>query len=117
LVFQAVWASALCLSGTYSDLLDYVVFAVLIFYVLTISGIFVLRKKLPDAERPYRVFGYPILPAMYVVIAVAISVDLLIMKPLYTWPGLAIVVSGIPVYYLWKKISGPVSPPANELPA
>ncbi len=101
LVTQGVWASILCLSGTYSDLLDYVVFAVLIFYVLTISGIFILRKKMPNAERPYRAFGYPVIPSIYVVVASLICIDLLFVKPNFTWPGLIIVLLGIPVYYLW----------------
>ena len=101
LVTQGIWASILCLSGTYSDLLDYVVFAVLIFYVLTISGIFVLRKKMPDAERPYKAFGYPAVPAAYVVVASLICADLLFVRPNFTWPGLFIVLLGIPVYYLW----------------
>ena len=105
LIFQAVWASILCLSGTYGDLLDYVIFAVLIFYILTIGGIFLLRKKLPDAERPYKAFGYPVLPAIYIATATAISIDLLIFKPAYTWPGLVIVLTGFPVYFLWKKFS------------
>lgn len=100
---QALWASLLCLSGTYSNLLDYVVFAVLIFYVLTIIGIFVLRKKRPDWERPYKAFGYPVIPAIYILTASFIMVILLIYKPVYTWPGLLIVVTGIPVYYLWRK--------------
>lgn len=104
LVVQAVWASLLCLSGTYSNLLDYVVFAVLIFYILTVSGLFVLRRKQPDAERPYRAFGYPAVPLLYVVIAAAIAVDLLIMKPLYTWPGMGIVLLGIPVYFVWARL-------------
>ncbi|HEX2867386.1 MAG TPA: amino acid permease [Ignavibacteriales bacterium] len=103
LVFQAVWASLLCLSGTYSNLLDYVIFAVLIFYILTIYGIFILRKKRPDAERPYKAFGYPVIPALYMVIAAAICIDLLIYKPSYTWPGVFIVLLGIPVYYLWNR--------------
>ena len=103
LVFQAVWASLLCLSGTYGQLLDYVVFAVLIFYVLTIAGIFVLRKKQPDTERPYRAFGYPVIPALYILLASVIMVILLIFKQEYTWPGLLIVLVGIPVYYLWRK--------------
>jgi basic amino acid/polyamine antiporter, APA family len=102
---QAVWASLLCLSGTYGDLLNYVVFAVLIFYILTIAGIFLLRKKRPDAERPYKAFGYPVLPSLYILIAAAVCVDLLIFKPLSSWPGLFIVVTGIPVYFLWKKFS------------
>ncbi len=105
LILQAVWASLLCLSGTYSQLLDYVVFAVLIFYVLTIAGIFILRKKMPDAERPYKAFGYPVIPALYIIVAIAIMLILLIYKPEYTWPGLIIVIMGIPVYFLWNKQS------------
>lgn len=105
LFVQAIWASLLCLSGTYSNLLDYVVFAVLIFYVLTIAGLFILRKKQPDAERPYKAFGYPIIPAIYILAASAISINLLIFKPLYTWPGLIIVLTGIPVFFLWRKFS------------
>jgi APA family basic amino acid/polyamine antiporter len=104
LVVQGVWASLLCLSGTYSDLLDYVIFAVLVFYVLTVIGIFILRKKKPDAERPYKAFAYPVLPAVYVLAAVAICIDLLIYKPNYTWPGIVIVLLGIPVFFIWKKL-------------
>jgi APA family basic amino acid/polyamine antiporter len=102
---QAVWASALCLSGSYGDLLDYVVFAVLVFYVLTIAGIFHLRRTRPDIPRPVRAVGYPILPAIYIVGAVFICVALLIYKQQYTWPGLIIVASGIPVYLLWGRIN------------
>ncbi len=110
LIVQGAWTCLLCLSGTYSDLLDYVVFAVLLFYILTVVGIFILRKKRPDAERPYKAFGYPVVPVLYIVLAAAISIDLLIFKPQYTWPGLGIVLLGIPVYYLWKKLgSGTVS--------
>jgi APA family basic amino acid/polyamine antiporter len=103
LIAQAVWACLLCLSGTYSDLLDYVVFAVLIFYILTIAGIFRLRVTKPDADRPYKAFGYPVLPFLYIVLAAIICIILLIYKPEYTWPGLIIVVLGIPVYFIWKK--------------
>ncbi|NTW31350.1 MAG: amino acid permease [Bacteroidetes bacterium] len=103
LIFQCVWASILCLSGKYGDLLDYVVFAVLLFYILTIIGLFILRKKKPDAERPYKAFGYPVLPILYIVIALAMCIDLLICKPNYTWPGIIIVLIGIPVYYIMKK--------------
>jgi len=103
LIVQAIWASLLCLSGTYSNLLDYVIFAVLIFYILTITGLFLLRKKQPDAHRPYKAWGYPVLPAFYILCAAAISIDLLIFKPMYTWPGMVIVVLGIPVYFIWKK--------------
>ena len=93
----------LCLSGTYGDLLDYVVFAVLLFYILTVVGIFILRKKQPNAERPYKAFGYPVVPAIYIFLAASISIDLLTFKPQYTWPGLGIVLLGIPVFFLWKK--------------
>jgi APA family basic amino acid/polyamine antiporter len=105
LVVQGVWASLLCLSGTYGDLLDYVIFAVLIFYVLTVIGIFILRKKRPDVERPYKAFGYPILPGLYVLCASAIAIDLLIFKTTYSGSGLAIVLLGIPVFYVWKMFS------------
>ena len=105
LVFQGIWASLLCLSGTYSELLDYVIFAVLIFYILTISGIFILRKKKPDHERPYKAFGYPILPIIYIFLAATISIILLLYKPQYTWPGLIIVLIGIPIYFGWKKFA------------
>lgn len=103
LTVQAVWASLLCLSGTYSNLLDYVVFAVLIFYVLTIAGIFVLRRKMPFAERPYKTFGYPIIPILYMAAASLVMFVLLIYKPNYTWPGLIIVLLGVPVYFAWQK--------------
>jgi APA family basic amino acid/polyamine antiporter len=106
LVVQGVWASLLCLSGTYGDLLDYVIFSVLIFYVLTVIGIFILRKKKPDAERPYKAFGYPILPGLYVLCASAIAIDLLIYKTKYSGSGLIIVLLGIPVFYIWKMFSG-----------
>ena len=105
LIFQAVWASLLCLSGTYSDLLDYVVFAVMIFYILTILGLFRLRKIKPDEPRPYKTLGYPFLPAFYILLAIIICVILLIYKPEFTWPGVGIVVLGIPVYFIWKKFN------------
>ncbi len=103
LTIQAIWASVLCLTGTYSDLLDYVVFAVMLFYIFTIAGIFKLRKTKPDVPRPYKAFGYPVLPALYILFAVSFSVVLLIFKPNYTYPGLIIVIIGIPVYLIWKK--------------
>jgi basic amino acid/polyamine antiporter, APA family len=96
---QCLWACLLCLTGRYGDLLDYVVFAVLIFYVLTIAGIFVLRRRQPDLARPYRAFGYPILPALYIVVASAICVILLVYKPWYSWPGLGLVLLGVPLYF------------------
>ena len=103
LIIQAVWTSLLTLSGSYGDLLDYVVFAVLIFYVLTVGGIFILRIKQPEAVRPYKTFAYPYLPALYIVMALFICINLLLYKPDYTYPGLGIVLLGIPVYYLIKR--------------
>jgi len=102
LVVQGIWTCLLCLSGTYGQLLDYIIFAVLVFYILTIAGLFVLRYKRPDAERPYRAVGYPVLPAIYIVMALFIDVVLLRYKPQYTWPGLIIVLLGIPVYLIWS---------------
>ncbi len=87
----------------YSNLLDYVVFAVLIFYVLTIAGIFVLRAKQPAAERPYRAFGYPVVPALYIVVATVIALVLLLYRTETSWPGLVIVLAGVPVYWLWRR--------------
>ena len=91
------------MSGSYSQLLDYIIFAVLVFYILTIVGLFVLRKKWPAAPRPYRAFGYPVLPALYIVMATWICIVLLRYKPQYTWPGLVLVLIGIPVYFLWSR--------------
>jgi APA family basic amino acid/polyamine antiporter len=99
------WTCLLCLSGRYGDLLDYVIFAVLVFYVLTIVGLFVLRRKQPDAPRPYKAFGYPVLPALYIVMAVWICGVLLRYKPQYTWPGLILVLLGLPVYAVWTRRS------------
>jgi APA family basic amino acid/polyamine antiporter len=106
LMVQMVWTCVLCVSGSYGQLLDYIIFAVLVFYILTIFGLFVLRRTHPDAERPYRAIGYPVLPAIYIVMALFIDVVLLRYKPQYTWPGLIIVLLGIPVYYLWSRRSG-----------
>lgn len=99
---QAAWASILCLSGTYGDLLDYCTFASLLFYIVTIGGLFILRKKEPDAERPYKVFAYPILPILYIVIAIAICAILLVTKTQNTVSGLVIVALGLPIYYFIK---------------
>lgn len=106
LVIQCAWAILLTLSGQYNDLLDYVIFAVLLFYILTIAGIFVLRRTRPEMERPYRAIGYPVLPAAYILAASSIEILLLLYKPNYTFPGLAIVLLGVPVYYLWRKKEG-----------
>jgi basic amino acid/polyamine antiporter, APA family len=109
LIVQGIWTCVLCLSGTYNDLLNYVIFAVLVFYILTITGLFVLRRTRPNAERPYRAIGYPVLPAVYIVMALFIDVVLLRYKPQYTWPGLIIVLLGIPVYFIWSRRSAAVS--------
>jgi APA family basic amino acid/polyamine antiporter len=103
LIVQAVWTCILCLSGTYGQLLDYIIFAVLVFYILTIAGLFVLRRTRPDADRPYKAIGYPVLPAIYIAMAVFIDIVLLRYKPQYTWPGLMIVLLGIPVYFAWSR--------------
>lgn len=97
---QCIMASALCLSGRYGDLLDMVSFVVVIFYVLTIAGIFILRKKMPDAERPYKAFGYPVLPVLYILMAIAFCTLLIIYKPEFVKWGLVITLAGIPLYYL-----------------
>jgi APA family basic amino acid/polyamine antiporter len=103
LMVQMVWTCILCFSGTYNQLLDYIIFAVLVFYILTILGLFVLRRTHAEVERPYRAIGYPVLPAIYILMAVFIDIVLLRYKPQYTWPGLGIVLLGIPVYYLWSR--------------
>lgn len=100
--FQCVWASALCLTGKYGALLDYVMIIVIIFYILTIYGIFILRRKMPDAERPYKAFGYPFLPMLYIIVATAICISLLITKTDTCGWGVVIMLAGIPVYYLTK---------------
>jgi APA family basic amino acid/polyamine antiporter len=103
LAVQCAWATVLCLSGRYGDLLDYVIFAVLLFYIATIAGVFALRRARPEMERPYKAFGYPVLPALYIVAAGTIEILLLIYKPDYTWPGLIIVLLGVPVYFVWRR--------------
>ena len=108
LVLQAVWTSLLALTGTYGQLLDYVIFAALVFYVLTTIGLFVLRRTRPDAERPYRAVGYPVLPALYIALAGAVAVILLLADKTRTQAlsGLVVVLLGIPVYYLWRRTAG-----------
>ena len=106
LLAQAVWASVLCISGTYGQLLDYVIFAAIVFYFLTTLALFRLRRLRPELPRPVKAFGYPVLPALYLVANAALMVILLFEKPLYTWPGLVIVASGIPVFYLWRRSLG-----------
>jgi APA family basic amino acid/polyamine antiporter len=96
---QCLFACAWCLSGKYGDLLDMISFVVVVFYMLTIAGIFILRKKMPDAERPYKAVGYPILPIVYILMGLTFCILLITYKPNYTWPGLIITLAGIPVYY------------------
>ncbi|MEI6947089.1 amino acid permease [Paraflavisolibacter sp. H34] len=97
---QCVIAAVLCLSGRYGDLLDMVSFVVVIFYMLTILGVFILRKKRPDLERPYKAVGYPVLPLLYIVMGLAFCILLMVYKPAFTWPGLIIVLLGIPIYFV-----------------
>ncbi len=103
LVVQAVWTCFLCLSGSYGQLLDYTMFAALLFYILTIGSLFVLRRTRPNAERPYKAIGYPVLPAIYIAMAAWICVVLLRYKPQYTWPGLLLVLLGVPVFLFWSR--------------
>lgn len=100
---QCLVASILCLSGKYGDLLDMISFVVVVFYMLTIIGIFILRAKRPDAERPYKAFGYPVLPAIYILMGIAFCALLLIYKPEYSRGGLVIVLIGIPIYYISQR--------------
>jgi amino acid transporter len=100
---QAIWSVLLVFSGTYSELLDYVIFAALLFYALTVAGLFVLRRTKPDADRPYKAWGYPLIPLIYIALCILIMIDLLIVRPEFTWPGLILVASGIPVFYFWNS--------------
>ena len=101
---QCAWSIVLIFSGTYGDLLDYIIFAALLFYILTVSAVFVLRVKKPDAPRPYRAWGYPVVPALYIVLCAVIMLSLLVVKPVYSWPSFIIVLTGIPVYFLWRIV-------------
>jgi APA family basic amino acid/polyamine antiporter len=103
LILQGLWAILLIFSGSYSELLDYVIFAALLFYVVTVGALFVLRRKRPDWPRPYRAVGYPVLPAIYIGLCATIMVGLLIAKPIYSWPSFIIILVGIPLYWLWRR--------------
>jgi APA family basic amino acid/polyamine antiporter len=103
LVTQAIWAGVLCISGTYNQLLDYVIFAAVVFYFLTTLALFRLRRTRPELPRPVRAFGYPVLPGLYLLANAALMIILLVEKPLFTWPGLLIVAAGVPVYLLWRR--------------
>lgn len=109
LVAQGVWTALLTLTGTYGQLLDYVIFAALIFYVLTMIALFRLRKLRPDLPRPYRAFGYPVVPGLYMIAATVVALLLLVTKPEYSFSGLFVVLLGIPVYFLWNRRSSPNS--------
>ena len=100
---QFAWASVLCLSGKYGNLLDYVMFAVMFFAIIAIVGLFKLRKERPELNRPYKAWGYPFVPALYIILAGLFCINLLIEKPMYSFPGLIIVALGIPVYFYWSK--------------
>ena len=122
-MIQGIWAAVLVLPRTikgtdpatgqltygslYGDLLTYVISAALIFYILTIFGIFMLRKRRPDIERPYKAFGYPVIPVLYMLSAAVILVVLFVYQTAATWPGLIIIASGIPVYFIWRKVGRP----------
>jgi APA family basic amino acid/polyamine antiporter len=113
LILQSVWTALLCLTGTYGQLLDYVIFAALVFYVLTTIGLFILRSKRPEMPRPYKAIGYPVLPALYILLASGVMLLILLsptsrMQALF---GLALVIVGIPVYYLWRQVEGNRPPP------
>jgi APA family basic amino acid/polyamine antiporter len=103
MILQFVWSSVLCLSGSYGDLLDYSTFASLIFYIVTILGLFILRKKEPDTPRPYKAFGYPVVPAIYILLAGFICIDLLVFKTFNAGMGVLMILLGIPVFYLFNR--------------
>jgi basic amino acid/polyamine antiporter, APA family len=111
LVVQLIWTAILCLTGTYGQLLNYVIFAALLFYAFTTAGLFILRGKRPDAERPYRAVGYPVLPALYIVLCCAVMLLLLLSPTTRTESisGLVLVLIGIPVFLLWRRVEGPTA--------
>jgi APA family basic amino acid/polyamine antiporter len=115
LIIQCVWACILCISGSYAQLLDYIIFAVVMFYILTLLSVFALRRKRPHEPRPYRAVGYPVLTAANIVIAIYIDAVLLKYKPQYTWPGLIIVLLGLPFYFLIARGNAARMFPADAL--
>ena len=117
LIVQSVWTALLCLTGSYGQLLNYVIFAALVFYALTTIGLFILRAKRPDAERPYRALGYPVLPALYVALTTFVML-LILLSPSTrqdAFLGLALVLLGIPVYFIWRRIESSTSSAASRL--
>jgi APA family basic amino acid/polyamine antiporter len=111
---QCVAASIWSLSGKYGQLLDMISFVVVLFYILTIIGIFILRKKRPDIERPYKAFGYPVLPILYILMGAAFCILLIIYKPQFTWPGLIIVLIGVPMYFIAIATQKKSNPPVQN---
>jgi APA family basic amino acid/polyamine antiporter len=109
LLLQMIWSIVLVFSGSYDELLDYIIFGALLFYILTVLAVFVLRRKRPELDRPYRAFGYPVVPIAYIVLCAVIAIGLLVVKPVYSWPSFLIVLSGIPVYLLWRAGSRPAA--------
>ena len=105
LIMQGAWSCLLCLSGTYSELLEFVIFAALLFYILTVAGVFVLRKKNPNAERPYKVPLYPFLPALYLVLASVVMIGQICLSPKYSGGGLLVILSGLPAYFIWSRMN------------
>ncbi len=103
LTMQCIWACILCFSGTYGDLLNYIMFAVMLFYILTISGLFRLRITRPEMERPYKAFGYPVIPAVYIILASLVAINMLIYQTDFSLYGLIIILTGVPVYYIFRK--------------
>lgn len=102
LTMQCIWSCLLCFSGTYGDLLNYIMFAVMLFYVLTITGLFILRKKKPNMERPYKAFGYPVIPFIYILMAALVALNMLIYQTSSSLYGLIIILIGIPIYFIFK---------------
>ena len=103
ITMQCIWSCVLCFSGTYNDLLEYIMFAVMLFYILTISGLFVLRVKKPDMERPYKAFGYPFVPAIYILLAVFVAFNMLVVQQSSSIKGLIIILIGLPIYYFINR--------------
>ncbi len=112
LLVQAAWITLLCLTGTYSQLLDYVIFAALVFYALTTIGLFLLRVRHPELPRPYRAIGYPVLPATYIALALAVAIILIVAEKTRAQAvsGLVLVLLGVPVFFLWRRMSSRLTP-------
>jgi APA family basic amino acid/polyamine antiporter len=110
LTMQCIWACLLCFSGTYGQLLNYIMFPTLLFYILTISGLFKLRRTQPQLNRPYKAFGYPFIPAIYIILAALVCIDMLIYQPTQSLWGLVIIAIGIPIYYFFNRAEASLNP-------